>query len=192
LEEAPGLLSDQPEAVRAFVAVGIPDLQRERLAPYLATCKELTPGFRWVAPEGLHLTLRFLGRVERDPLEAFAAALRVLALEPFQVRLDGLGAFGRAGAARVLWLGVRAGSEELRRLAGAVENCAAAAGFEREERPFNPHLTLARSRQTRGEPLPALPPVPELPGWRATAFRLYRSHLGPGGATYSVLEEFGG
>jgi 2'-5' RNA ligase len=191
LEEAPGLLSDPSETVRAFVAVGIPDLQRERLAPYLAACAALAPDFRWVAPDSLHLTLRFLGAVDRRRLDRLGSRLRGFTLEPFTIAFGGAGSFGRGGAVRVLWLGLAAGSEELARLAAAVEARCTAEGFEPEARPYNPHLTLARSRQRRGDRLPELPTPPELPGWTVTAFRLYRSHLGPRGATYSVLEEFG-
>jgi RNA 2',3'-cyclic 3'-phosphodiesterase len=192
LEEAAGLLSDQPETVRAFLAVGLPDLHRERLTPYLATCRALAPAFRWVAPDSLHLTLRFLGGVDRLRLEALAADLQRLTVEPFPVALDGLGSFGRGSVVRVVWLGLAAGRDQLGRLAAEIEAHCAAVGFEAETRPYNPHLTLARSRQRRGDGLPELPPPPEHPGWTVTGFRLYQSRLGPGGATYSVLEEFGG
>jgi RNA 2',3'-cyclic 3'-phosphodiesterase len=190
LEEAPGLLSDQSKTVRAFVAVGIPDLQRERLAPYLATCAALAPAFRWVAPDSLHLTLRFLGGVDRSRLDALASRFRAVTVEPFRLAFDGVGTFGR-GSVRVVWLGLGAGSDELARLAAGIEMSCAAEGFEPEARPYHPHLTLARSRPRRGDRLPELPPPPVLPGWTVTAFRLYRSQLGPGGATYSVLEQFG-
>jgi RNA 2',3'-cyclic 3'-phosphodiesterase len=191
LEAAQGLLNDRGESIRAFVAVGIPDLQRERLAGYLDACRAVSAGFRWVAPESLHLTVRFLGGVEPVRLDALAAALRTLEFEPFEVAVGGVGTFGRASAVRVVWLGLTAGAAELGRLAGEVEARSASLGFEPEARPYNPHLTLARSRQRRGERLPEPPPPPEIPGWTVTRFRLYRSRLGPGGATYSVLEEFG-
>jgi 2'-5' RNA ligase len=191
LEAAQGLLSDLRETIRAFVAVGIPDLQREGLAAYLETCRAVAPGFRWVTPESLHLTIRFLGGVDAARLEILAAAFRALEFEPFEVGVGGVGTFGRGTAVRVVWLGLTAGAGDLGRLAGAVEALSASLGFEPEARPYNPHLTLARARQRRGDRLPDLPPPPELPGWAVTRFRLYRSRLGPGGATYSVLEEFG-
>jgi 2'-5' RNA ligase len=72
-----------------------------------------------------------------------------------------------------------------------VEACCAENGFEAEPRPYNPHLTLARSRDRRGMPLPSLPPAPELPPWTVAGFRLYQSRLGKGGAAYSVLADFG-
>jgi RNA 2',3'-cyclic 3'-phosphodiesterase len=145
-----------------------------------------------VAPDSLHLTLRFLGGVDRHRLEALAADLRALTVEPFPVVLDGLGSFGRGIAVRVVWLGLAAGGDQLAKLAAEIEAQCAAEGFEAEARPYNPHLTLARSRQRRGDRLPELPAPPELPGWTVTGFRLYQSRTGPGGATYSVLEEFGG
>ena len=191
MEAAQGLLSDHPEKIRAFVAVGIPDLQRERLAGYLDSCRAVSPGFRWVTPESLHLTIRFLGGVDPGRLDALAAGLRTLQVEPFEVGVGGVGTFGRGSAVRVVWLGLTAGGGALGRLAGEVEARSASLGFEPEARPYNPHLTLARSRQRRGDRLPELPPPPEIPGWVVTRFRLYRSRLGPGGATYSVLEEFG-
>ncbi len=159
---------------------------------YLESCRAAAPAFGWVAPESLHLTLRFLGPVDPERLEALAADLRLIAVEPFPAGLDGLGAFGRPSAARVVWLGLEAGSEELVRLAAEVEAHCAAHGFEPEDRPYSPHLTLARSRARGGERLPELPPPPKLTGWTVTAFRLYRSNLSRGGPTYSVLEEFGG
>ncbi|MDQ6919664.1 MAG: RNA 2',3'-cyclic phosphodiesterase [Candidatus Dormibacteraeota bacterium] len=192
LAQAAGLLSERPETVRAFLAVEIPDLQREALAVYLEGCRAAAPTFRWVSPESLHLTLRFLGPLDPHRLDALAGALRSVAVEPFLAGLDGLGTFGRSRAVRVVWLGLAAGSEELVRLAGEIEGRCAAHGFEPEARPYNPHLTLARSRQRGGDRLPELPQPPELTGWTVTRFRLYRSRLGRGGATYSVLEEFGG
>jgi 2'-5' RNA ligase len=191
LEAAQGLLSDRSQTIRAFVAVGIPDPQRERLAGYLEACRAVAPGFRWVAPESLHLTIRFLGGVDPGRLDALAAALRILQVQPFEVGLGGVGTFGRGRAVRVVWLGLTAGGSDLGRLAGEVETRSASLGFEPEARPYNPHLTLARSRQRRGERLPDLPPPPVIPSWTVTRFRLYRSRLGAGGATYTVLEEFG-
>jgi RNA 2',3'-cyclic 3'-phosphodiesterase len=152
----------------------------------------LAPDFRWVAAESVHLTLRFLGGVDRHRLAALVADLRTLTVEPFPVTLDGLGTFGRGSVVRVVWLGLAAGADQLRRLAAEIEAKCAAEGFEAEARPYNPHLTLARSRQRRGDRLPDLPPPPELAGWTVTGFRLYQGRSGPGGATYPVLEEFGG
>jgi 2'-5' RNA ligase len=144
-----------------------------------------------VAADNLHLTLRFLGNVDSDRSEALSSCLRRIAVDSFALRLGGLGTFGRGNAIRVVWLGVEVGAERLRQLAQEVEACCAENGFEPEQRAYNPHLTLARSRQPRGEPVPTLPPAPEMPAWMVSGFRLYQSRLGKGGAAYSVLAEFG-
>jgi RNA 2',3'-cyclic 3'-phosphodiesterase len=130
--------------------------------------------------------------VLRERLEQLSSDLRKVPDPPFDLRLAGTGSFGRGPIARVYWLGIETGVEALVKLAGEVEASCLRAGFERELRPFNPHLTLARSRERRGDVLPELPPPPDLTAWTVTSFRLYRSRLAPGGANYSVLEDFPG
>jgi RNA 2',3'-cyclic 3'-phosphodiesterase len=191
LEIAEDVLADLPDSIRAFVGIGIPDAQRGVLADYLEACRAVAPELRWVGAANLHLTLRFLGQSETARVARLAGSLRRLEIEPFAVRLGGVGSFGRGSAVRVAWIGVAAGSDELRRLAATVEAECVAAGFPPEERPYSPHLTLARARQRRGARVPDLPVPPTLEPWRVSGFRLYRSRPGPGGAVYTVLEEFG-
>jgi RNA 2',3'-cyclic 3'-phosphodiesterase len=190
--EIPDRLLEKPEKIRAFVGVGLPDPHRLLLAAYLDACRPAAPELRWVTEANLHLTLRFLGQVAGPVLETLATSLRKVPVEPFQLRLGGLGNFGRGAAARVVWIGVAAGGEPLRALAAEVEEVCSAAGLQPEDRPYSPHLTLARARDRRGARIPDLPAPPELPPWRVEGFRLYRSRTGSGGAVYSVLEEFGG
>jgi RNA 2',3'-cyclic 3'-phosphodiesterase len=182
----------QALVIRAFIGISIPDAQRRHLAGFLDGCRAAAPELRWVSADNLHLTLRFLGQVENPRLEDLAESLRRLPVEPFALRLGGLGSFGSASAVRVIWIGVAAGGKELARLAAAVEERCAEAGFPPEERTYNPHLTLARARQRRGTRVPELPLPPELDAWAVDRFRLYRSRPGAGGAVYTVLEEFGG
>jgi 2'-5' RNA ligase len=183
-------LSRRPERIRSFVAVALPDQQRSALAEYLDRCRVLAPGLRWVSAANLHLTLRFLGSVEHEQLERLATSLRGVAFTPFQLGLDGLGTFGRGPAVRVAWLGVAEGSSQLAGLAAEIEARCAEIGLEPEERPYNAHLTLARSRERRGARLPELPAPPELAPWTVAGFQLYRSQTGPGGAVYSQLASF--
>jgi RNA 2',3'-cyclic 3'-phosphodiesterase len=189
LEIAQGRLA---ERIRAFVGIGIPDAQRQLLAGYLGACRVAAPELRWVSAENLHLTLRFLGQVDTARLEELSRELRRLPVQPFSLRLGGLGSFGRGAAVRVVWIGVTAGGRELEQLASAVEKCCAEAGLPPEDRAYNPHLTLARARRRRGARVPELPLPPELDAWRVDAFRLYRSRTAAGGAVYTVLEQFGG
>jgi len=104
-------------------------------------------GVRWVRLEGAHITLRFLGPTEEGRIEALVAALTSVAAaaEPLDLELAGAGAFPSARRPRAIWLGVGKGATELVRLAGALNDALATSGWERDDRPFQPHLTLARA-----------------------------------------------
>lgn len=174
-----------------FVALAPPAEQRSALAAYIERCRELGPGFRWVAPEGVHVTLRFLGKVADPVLDAIRARLRGVRHQPFALGLDGLGTFG-ARRPSVIWLGITTGLQPVAALAGAVEAECVAAGLAPEARPFRPHLTLARARERAGAPLPELPPPPELAPWIADQMVLYESRpTGKGPPVYVPIEVFG-
>jgi 2'-5' RNA ligase len=174
---------------RAFVALAPPEAQRAELGAYLEGCRAAAPGFRWVAPESVHLTLRFLGRVEAPVLADLSARLREIRHPPFEMGLEGLGTFGGRRPS-VIWLGLSAGREPAAALSRAVEAECAAAGLGPEPRPFRPHLTLARARERSGAPLPELPPPPVLAAWTATEMILFESRLGDGPPVYTPLERF--
>ena len=172
------------------MAIALPDAQRAALAPYLSRCAALAPSFRFVAPESLHLTLRFIGGVEEPVLGTLSRSLRAIRQAPFRARAGGLGTFGGRRPS-VAWLGLPEGHEEAARLAAASEQACRAAGLEPEERAFRPHLTLARARTRRGDPLPELPPPPELPSWEVVEFVLFESRLHGGHPPeYVPLETF--
>jgi 2'-5' RNA ligase len=137
---------------RLFYAVPLPpDATAEIGALVERVRAEGVPGggrdVRWVRLEGLHLTLRFLGPTTEDRLEAAIGALHTAARpqSPFDVEIGGAGAFPPVGRPRALWLGVRAGEAALNDLARALDSALAADGWATDPRPFNPHLTLARS-----------------------------------------------
>jgi RNA 2',3'-cyclic 3'-phosphodiesterase len=176
--------------LRAFVALEVPEPQRGRLAGHLDRCRAAAPAFRWVTPESLHITLRFLGSVSPDLLDRLQSGLRQLRGRPFGLALDGVGTFGTRSAPRVIWVGVREGAERASELAAEVETVSQAAGLEPEARPFRGHVTLARARGDRGGPLPELPSLPPLQGWTATEFVLYESRLERPTAVYLPLERF--
>ena len=135
----------------------------------------------------LHLTVRFVGSVEPTLVEGIADRLAEASLSGFELELGEVAAFKRGRLVRVVWLGLRAGAEAARGLAAAVEIECGRAGLVPEARPFQPHLTLARVRPRDGSPLPALPPAPQLKGWRAEELVLYSSHLARSGAVYEPL-----
>lgn len=176
-----------PLKVRAFFGLPLPEEHRLRLEPFLARCAAAAPAFRWVPAGNLHLTIRFLGHVELGVAEAIAHSVEDARPEAFELELGGIGTFGRGRRARVVWLGLVAGSDPAQRLAATVEERCRLAGLEPETRPFNAHLTLARAKDREGAPLPDVGSAPELPAWRAGELILYRSETGRGGSAYSVL-----
>jgi 2'-5' RNA ligase len=177
----------QIERIRAFFGLPLPEVHRGRLQEFLAACAIAAPAFRWSDPHNLHLTIRFIGSVDRDVVEEIASRLEREPGPAFEVALGGLGTFTRGRLPRVVWLGVPQGIEPLRGLAHRVEALCRAAGLEPETRAFAGHLTLARARPHQGAALPDLPPPPELDPWRARELVLYSSHLGRAGAVHEPI-----
>ncbi|HZU16050.1 MAG TPA: RNA 2',3'-cyclic phosphodiesterase [Candidatus Dormibacteraeota bacterium] len=176
--------------LRVFVALPIPERQRQALAGHLAASAEAAPGYRWVEPEALHLTLRFLGWLETARLDRVRAELGRVRLGPFRLRLGGLGTFPGRGLPRVIWLGLVEGTEPCASLAAQVESACHAAGVPPETRPFRPHVTLARARDRCPRP-PRLGDPPPLDPWTADEFILFESRLRPGvGPRYVPLERY--
>jgi 2'-5' RNA ligase len=168
--------------MRLFVAVDLPEALRERLAGMSGGL----PGARWVPPDQLHLTLRFVGDVDGAVFADLQETLAEVRQEPFDLALRGAGHFPPRGAPRVVWVGFDA-SEELRRLHAAVERAAQAAGLEPEGRRFHPHVTLARLKDT--PPRRVAEYLAAHAGLRSDPFPvrelvLYSSVLGSTGATH--------
>jgi len=153
-------MPDTPAPLRAFLAVELPASARDAIAAPLASLQHCaqTAGVeaRWSRPEGWHLTLKFLGWVASDRVEAIGTHTARIAsgASPMGLQLVGFGAFPSAQRARVLWAGVKedAGRVALTMLAGRIEQAMALLGFPPEERPFSPHLTLARIDRPRLAP----------------------------------------
>ena len=181
--------------MRAFVAVfPPPEVRAEAVAAATAATQcpdgQPTERVRWSRPENVHLTLKFLGEVRAEALEALCDAVQKLCERhtPFEVGLAGLGAFPSARRARILWAGVGVGARELRFLAADVETALAPLGFEREDRAYTPHLTVGR---VRGRPASfELPPVALDPVFRVESVDLVESTLTQSGSVYEIVEAF--
>ncbi|MFH1091300.1 MAG: RNA 2',3'-cyclic phosphodiesterase [Pseudomonadota bacterium] len=147
---------------------------------------------KWVRPESVHLTLKFLGYVDEAQIEplAQASAGAAEAHPQLALRLDGMGVFPSRSRPRVVWLGLAGDVERLSALQKDIESAAADFGFEPENRAFTPHLTLGRVRSGRGRAemtaaLEGLEPRPL--EFRAEEVILFRSDLKPTGAVYTPL-----
>jgi 2'-5' RNA ligase len=189
------------EKIRTFIAIELPaeikraltdaqaDLKRERAARYV----------RWVAPDGIHLTLKFLGDVERVRLPEITRVLADVCAHypPLHLHLASLGAFPNTRRPNNLWVGVTGDTDTLARLATEIEDALAHLGFEREGRAFSPHLTLGRvkkeargaDQQFVGEMVKASQISPN-GNFRAGVVSLMQSVLKPSGAEYTQLAEF--
>lgn len=149
---------------------------------------------RWVAPERLHVTLRFLGEVTEADADALRAALRApFETEAFPARASRLGCFPPSGPPRVLWLGIGEGSDGMAELRSELDRRLAPAGPPPDSRPLRAHLTLGRMKRWPARSRRDLDRIlsevrPETPGWLVDHVTLYESRQTPRGARYHVLE----
>lgn len=177
---------------RLFVALRPPRPMREVLLTAIGGGIETVwPGARWQDDDQLHLTLRFIGEVDRHVAEDIAAALGAVSHPAFDLRLDGIGCFDRRGRIDNIWAGV-APHDPVRSLHRAVTRALTRAGIAPETRAFVPHITLARL--THGPDTSAALPIQRL--WpvpveaRFDHFILYESELGATGASYAMIERY--
>ena len=154
----------------------------------------LAPGARigWIPPERMHLTLRFIGHVDDAQAGRIREALAPrIDVEPFAVHVTGIGTFPPTGSPRVIWAGLTLGVESLQEVERQVTARLQAVGITPEDRPYSPHLTLARVREPAGlktvRLLDALPP-PSLGTTHVSAITLFESRLSPKGPTYVPLQ----
>jgi len=180
--------------VRQFLAVELSGELRDDLRSLQQQLRTAADGWRWVEPRSIHLTLRFLGDVSPELDERCRQTWRTVAAgaPAFAIRLDGVGSFPQRGRPRVLWVGVREDGSDgrLASLAAAFETAARDIGFEHENRPFRPHLTLARARRSGRATLPERHEFVSRSALHVDRAVLFRSELMPTGARYSVLEAF--
>ena len=180
--------------MRLFVALEIPPEVRENLATLLASLRAITKEPRWVRAENLHVTLKFLGEVADDRLDAVRSALgEIHSDNAVTLEFRGLGFFPNNKHPRVFWAGMEA-SSNLKMLAENIEAAMEKLGVPREKREFSPHLTLARFERPRL--LEALcKPIAEnrertFGSLRTNEFYLIQSKLKLSGAEYTTLATF--
>jgi RNA 2',3'-cyclic 3'-phosphodiesterase len=176
--------------MRLFVAVFPPMEVREALAS-AARSLPVAGKVRFTAPANIHLTLKFLGDVREEDLARVADALEPVRERhgPFEAEISGFGAFPSKGRAKILWASIGEGSEALISLSRNVEESLEPLGFERENRPYVPHLTLGRARG-RPATLEDADISPQVPGFTVDQVELVRSVLDKDGATYSTLAAY--
>jgi 2'-5' RNA ligase len=192
--------------MRIFIGIDLDPEVRARISRFLEGVESFAPDARWVRPESLHITLKFIGEQTPERVEAITERLRRVEGSAFEIRSAGYGFFPTAKAPRVFWIGIQAGPQ-LAELAESIDLAVAELGIPREERPFSPHLTLARAGAGRRSGSPKrqkgdgpnailavlekrLAAMGELDFGKMTAheFILYQSQLSPKGSKYTKLQ----
>jgi 2'-5' RNA ligase len=189
------------EQIRSFIAIELPEEVRRGLAKLRSELERTEHRFvKWVDPDSIHLTLKFLGNIPFKQVAEVSKAIEEAAqgIPPFHLEISGLGAFPNLKQPRVLWVGIGGEIDTLLRLQQNIDSALASLGFAKEERPFMPHLTLARVRQgaspmerrnfgelAMSASFEASYPID------AKAVSLMRSQLTPEGAIYTCLSMVG-
>ena len=177
--------------MRLFIGIPLASEVVDVLGRLSQSLQSAGDGLRWASSESWHVTLQFLGETSEEKFACLVARLREVRSPSVPIQIDGTGFFDRAG---VFFADVRDSSELLlleKRVLGATSKC----GFAAEDRPFHPHVTLARARgDNRMQNLRLLKarantkvPFPE---FTAREFLLYEVFLGPGGSRYEIRERF--
>jgi 2'-5' RNA ligase len=192
--------------MRIFIGIDLDLEVRARIERFLEGVQGFAPEARWVRPESLHITLKFIGEQPAERVEAITARLQRVDCSAFEIRSAGYGFFPTAKAPRVFWIGINGGSQ-LAELAGAIDAATAELGIPREDRAYSPHLTLARGGGKSGSPkwregdgpnatfavlekrLAAMGEL-DFGTMMAREFILYQSQLSPRGSKYTRLQRF--
>jgi 2'-5' RNA ligase len=171
---------------RLFIGIRPPVPVRETLIDTM----EALDGARWQDDEQLHLTLRFVGEVERPDANDLADALANIVWPPFELALQGVSHFERKGMPNAIWARV-APTPELEGLRAKVERVCDLAGHGRETRRFMPHITIARLNRRTGPIAPWLAHHSALGStWQVDSFALFESHLRTSGAHYEQVAHY--
>ena len=192
--------------MRLFIALDIDESMRERIRRFMDGVSGFAPDARWVRPESMHITLKFIGEKPAEAVELIKQELAEIRSEAMNIAVRGFGFFPSAKAPRVFWIGIESGPQ-LAALAAAVDDATGKVGIPKEDHPYSPHLTLARGGAGSGSPsrqkgdnpnrrfqrlqekLAAMP-SPEFGTMTAREFCLYQSQLGRGGSRYTRLQSF--
>lgn len=179
--------------MRLFIAIHIPDDIKQQMVDVQRRIRNAGVDASWPRPEGMHLTLKFLGEVAESKVNEIASALAraVEKRESFRLEIQGVGTFPNPKNARVVWIGVSGEMEKLNALQAAVEQEMVALGMEREERAFKPHLTIGRIKYIRSKEswVAALEQAKDvsLPGFEVKTVSLMKSELKRTGAEYTEI-----
>ena len=178
--------------MRVFIAVDLPIEIRNALAEIQRELRPITHTVRWVAPESIHITLKFIGEAPETRLDEIHGALTGLTWKPFTVTVHRVGFFPGNRSPRVFWAGMEAPT--MQGLAEEIDARMERLGFEKEKRAFRPHITLARAKDTRMDSSLVAGAGKfeehEFGSFAVDRVFLFKSTLKSGGAVYDKLKEY--
>ena len=190
---------ENPQKIRCFIALDLSDETRSELDRIIGVLQEADANVKWVKPTSIHLTLKFLGQVEEEKIARISERLKDIArgASPFDILLEGMGAFPKWDYVKVIWVGLGEGSDKVKDLAKKAEEIMSEEGFEKETREFSPHLTLGRVRSAKKKKqLKEMSDSVKVDPASSHISRivLFKSELSPQGARYTELAsvEFAG
>ena len=177
--------------MRTFIAVDVPDDVKMKVGDYLETLKETFDKrkVKWVLPENLHFTIKFLGEVKKSELENLIQCVSQTAsrFDSFTLGLSGLGFFPSEHKPRVLWIGADGGADCLLEVYQDLESCLEAYGYDRDAKPFSPHLTVGRVRKHEKLIVPDRYDDFEPVYFQVEGLSIIKSNLTPQGPIYEKL-----
>jgi RNA 2',3'-cyclic 3'-phosphodiesterase len=185
--------------IRAFIALKTPALWDEKLGALQRDLKSQfgASAFRWVKPEHIHITLRFFGWLNTTEADRLRPLLSEIASphQPFSLTCEGLGAFPNIHRPRVFWVGLKGDLERAASLQREIIAASEAFGDPPEDRPFKPHLTLARLKEPDRRQITDLEQVVSRgfqidEVWTVSELLFMQSHLSPQGSTYETLARY--
>lgn len=179
--------------IRSFLAVDLPMALRESMLSAAMGLRTPAADVKWVRPEGIHFTLKFLGNIEEGQVEPIVNAVSgvITGQKPLALKAEGMGAFPDLRRPRVIWIGMTGDIERLMVIQKNIEQVLSVLGFPAEDRPFTPHLTLGRVRYNKkfsglAHKIQGLKDINFTP-FTVNELILYKSALRPEGAIYTPL-----
>ncbi|OAI40838.1 hypothetical protein AYO38_04985 [bacterium SCGC AG-212-C10] len=193
------MIDSSSEDVRLFIACEVPEDVKNAVGGLIDDLRGRSgQAVRWIRPEGVHVTIKFLGEVPSKKLPAIKIAMQeaVVRHSPFNLEFSNIGTFGGREGLRIMWIGIAGDVLRLEALVRDVNLALSVVGFEPERRPFRPHLTLGRVRDEIGtrqraeiEVAVGKTTVPTS-AWRTSQVSLMRSRITRTGAVYDVVATF--
>lgn len=182
--------------MRCFIAIPLPSKTQQELSKIQSQLKETEADVKWVEPDNIHLTLKFLGEIDRTKIKTISQQLKELISKytRFETCMGKLGTFPTLSNPRVIWLDINKNEDTINDLKKKIEEILQPFGLEKETRPFRPHLTLGRVKSKKNiqrltEAIKSFS-FPQSKPFAIGKIVLFQSILKPQGAEYTVLDEF--